>query len=273
MELTLQCVEPIHSRCVQLLRAGNTLQGHPKALAHFRRWKTVQERRSRLLDRIAACAAAAPTVGYLHLREQPATHPLVDLALRLLSTRQTNATSCTAREHMPEAEQKATVKHFEAVFKVGIENAWVLPLLDEIERAAHERQSAEARRLNLQIDELSAYSKADPPSSENEHAQRILIDARKVMQAWPVQFDFPTWLDAPIVAFVLTHFGFARGGGGGKTSRATFQTLLTQPARLAAKIEATPSFSRRLKRQLSAMRRPQVYWASEVPLSRAPLTD
>jgi hypothetical protein len=211
-------VEPIHSRCVRLLRAGNTLQRHPKALAHFRRWKTVQVRRSLLLDRIADRAAAAPTVSYLHLREEPATHPLVDLALRLLSTRQANAT----REHMPEAEQKATVKHFKAVFKVGVENAWVLPLLDEIERAALERQSAEARRLSLPIDQLSTYSNADPPVSENQHATRILIDARQAMQAWPVHFDLPTWVDAPIVAFILTHFGFARGGGGGKTSRATF---------------------------------------------------
>jgi len=261
--------QPTYSRCLQLLRAGSTLERHPKVLAYFRRWKTLGARWRLLLDRIAERAAAAPTIGYLHLKEEPATHPLVCLALHLLATRQTNASSCIAREHMPEAEQKAIVKHFKSVFKVGIENAWVLPLLDETERAALERQSAEARRLNLPVEQLATYSNADPPRSENPHATRILLDARKVMQTWPVRFDLPTWLDAPIVAFILTHFGFARGGGGGRTSRATFQRLLTQPVRLAAKIEATPPLGRRLKRQLRAMRRPQLFSASEAPLSPA----
>jgi hypothetical protein len=81
---------------------------------------------------------------------------------------------------------------------------------------------------------------ADPPGNQSRHATRVLLDSHNVMQTWPVRFDLPSWLGAPIVALILTRFGFARGGGGGKISRATFLKLLAHPARLAAKLEQTP---------------------------------
>lgn len=262
--------QPTHARCLRLLRAGNTLKEDPTLVAHVRRWKTVQARRRTLLDQIADRAAEVPTVGYLHLREEPATHPLVDLALQLLAARQTNASSCVARDHILEVEQKAILRHFKSVFKIGIENAWVLPVLDAIERAALERQSADTRRHNLTAEQLATCAAADPPGTENKHAARVLLDSHNVMQTWPVRFDLPSWLDAPIVAFILTRFGFARGGGGGKISRATFLKLLAHPARLAAKLEQNPQLGRRLKRQLTAMRRPQVFTVAEAPLDAAP---
>jgi hypothetical protein len=95
------------------------------------------------------------------------------------------------------------------------------------------------------------------------------LDSRKAIPGWLLQFVLPAWLDAPIVAFILTHSGFARGGGGGRTSHATFQELSRALPQLATTIEETPPLGR-LKRQLRAMRRPHVYGATQVPLSPAP---
>jgi len=216
--------------------------------------KETNAQRIRIQIALARIFDNAPEVGHVPQTEQATTHPWTKLAMTLLAACYTDATPKHVVGTMDEARQRETLRHFRKMFGVRVSEAWALAVVAEVRKAALDRQNAGIRQASLKEDELERFTA--PPDDATAHAELVLKQIRDAMSTWPVRFDLPTWLDAPLLAYFIGRHGFDRGGGAGrKISRATLLKLLTNPKALLRDIEKSSVAATLFAANLAALQR------------------
>jgi hypothetical protein len=125
-----------------------------------------------------------------------------------------------------------------------------------VQRAALGQQNARLRQANLSEEEQARFANASPPADPTAHAARVLEQTNQAMATWPIQFELPAWLDAPLTAYFVGRFNFERGGGAGrKISGATLLKLLTNPEALTKDIEKSQAAAGAFATNLDTVRR------------------
>lgn len=203
---------------------------------------------------LARIFGKAREVGYVPQTEQATTHPWTRLAMTLLAARYTGAPPKSVVGTMAAAQQREIWRHFRKMFRIRVSEAWALAVVAEVHNAALDRQNANIRQAGLNEDELERFAANAPPDGATAHAELVLKRIRDAMSTWPVRFDLPTWLDAPLLAYFIGRYGFDRGGGGGrKISRATLLRLFTSPKVLLRDMEKSPATATLFAANLAAL--------------------
>lgn len=259
--------DPQCPRLRQLLAARQPLEAEPELLFLYSELCTACAERIRIDQAIASFWKDAPTIAQVPMAERPQAHPWTALAMQLLVGLYTGKAPTEVAALVDGAKQREIVRHFHKVFGVRVGHAWALAFVDEVHKAALERQSAELRETNLDGEQLERFDATQPPMGMTAHAELVLKRCAEAMSEWAVRFDLPTWLDAKLTTYFIGRYGFDRGGGAGrKISRATLLKLLTNPKALEKDLSKSRAAKAAFATQLVAVRRRESITAYATPM-------
>jgi hypothetical protein len=248
--------DPNYARVRDLARAGERVTDDPELGAFCCELRAARAEHVRLCHALAPLWNAALAIGQVPMTERPRTHPWTALAMELLVTRYGGKADCAPSGHAEDEEQLDILRHFRKSFGVRVGEAWALAIVAEIHKAALERQNAAIRKANLDDEQLARFAATDPPANATAHAELVLSRTLDAMKAWPVRFELPIWLDAPLVAYFIGRYAFERGGGAGrKICGATLLKLLTNPKAFEEDLEKSRAAKMAFAANLDAVRR------------------
>ena len=115
--------------------------------------------------------------------------------------------ACTLRPAPPRAGNAGP---HQGATKQGCEIRSVVELLNA-EGAPARGKRWHLRQAGLNEDELERFAAKAPPDGATAHAELVLKRIRDAMSTWPVRFDLPTWLDAPLLAYYIGRYGSTEG--------------------------------------------------------------
>jgi hypothetical protein len=125
---------------------------------------------------------------------------------------------------------------FEALFGVRVGQAWILPFVKSLRRAALQLQNWERRLARLDIAERSRFM---TPPDLLEQANAVLAQTWATIERWPGGGRLPNWVSVELTAYLIPRMGFgARGGGASRViAEKNLVVLLSNPALLIKDLE------------------------------------
>jgi hypothetical protein len=125
---------------------------------------------------------------------------------------------------------------FDAVFGVRVGQAWILPFVKSLRRAALQLQNWERRVARLGADEKARFK---APPDLLEQANGVIAQTRMTMDRWPGGGTLPNWVSVELTAYLIPRLGFGtRGGGASRViAEKNLFAILSQPALLIKDLE------------------------------------